>query len=114
MAFPACLKGYLGILSLVGSEGETFDTYTGFQQTELKIIEVSRWKDLELKDVVRKPKFSASFPGIDNLFKLEMKEHIINTIKWKINPLCYLEETKKENICLHKQFLTIIFCYLRF
>lgn len=42
MAFPACLKGFLGILSLVESEGRTFDTSTGFQQPELKIIEVSR------------------------------------------------------------------------
>lgn len=105
MAFPACLKGFLGILSLVGSEGKTFDTSTGFQQAELKIIEVSSWKDLELKEVVKKPEFSASFSGIGNHLKLEMKEHIINPIKWKINLLCYLEETRKENICIDKAIL---------
>lgn len=52
--------------------------------------------------MVRKPKFSADFTGINNLFKLEMREHIISTFKWKIDPLCCFGK-KKERKHLHSK-----------
>lgn len=48
--------------------------------------------------MVRKPKFSASFSGTDNLFKLEMREHTINAI-------VLFRGDKEENIWIHKAIL---------